>query len=83
MLYNGSAAVTLVLDQKGRLQADPVVSLSGVTDGEDLEDLTLDAADAVRDAVSGLAAKTGRTTICPRDGTSHGAAHDQADYSVP
>jgi len=55
MLHNGTAAVTLVMDAKGRLKADPVVSLTGVTDGEDLEDLVLDAADAVRDALSSMA----------------------------
>lgn len=57
MLFNGSASVTVVVDKKGRLQADPVVSFAGITDGEDLEDLVLDAADAVADMIDDMGAK--------------------------
>ena len=57
MLYNGSASVTLVMDKKGALKADPIVSFTGVTDGDDLEDLVLDAADAVRDLLDDMSAR--------------------------
>jgi ribonuclease J len=57
MLYNGSASVTLVMDKKGVLKADPIVSFTGVTDGDDLEDLVLDAADAVRDLLDDMSAR--------------------------
>ena len=57
MLYNGSASVTLVIDKKGVLKADPIVSFTGVTDGDDLEDLVLDAADAVRDLLDDMSAR--------------------------
>jgi ribonuclease J len=57
MLYNGSASVTLVMDKAGALKADPIVSFTGVTDGDDLEDLVLDAADAVRDLLDDMSAR--------------------------
>jgi ribonuclease J len=57
MLFNGSASVTVVVDKKGRLQADPVASFSGITDGEDLEDLVLDVADAIADMIDDMGAK--------------------------
>lgn len=57
MLYNGAASVTLVMDKKGALKADPIVSFTGVTDGDDLDDLVLDAADAVRDLLDDLSAR--------------------------
>lgn len=60
MLHNGSAAVTVVMDAKGGLRADPVVSFTGIADGGDLADLSLDAADAVRDALHSLSSKERR-----------------------
>lgn len=60
MLHNGAAAVTVVMDAKGGLRADPVVSITGIADGEDLEDLSLDTADAVRDALHSLSSKDRR-----------------------
>jgi len=54
MLYNGAASVTVVLDQAGKLRADPLVSFTGVSDGLDGEDLAHEAVDAVRKALNGL-----------------------------
>jgi len=34
LMWNGSAAATLVIDAQGRAKADPVVSLRGIDDGE-------------------------------------------------
>ncbi|NQW09755.1 MAG: ribonuclease J [Alphaproteobacteria bacterium] len=60
MLHNGAAAVTVVMDAKGGLRADPVISFTGIADGDDLEDLSLDAADAVRDALNSMSSKDRR-----------------------
>lgn len=56
MLFNGAAAVTVVLDKAGKLRAEPQVTLHGVAAGPDGDELALDAADAVAEAVRGLAA---------------------------
>ena len=45
MMYNGNAVVTLVVDETGRLQADPVLVLQGVSD-ENLEQNIAEAAKA-------------------------------------
>lgn len=50
----GSAAATVVLDRRGRLAADPMVSLQGVTEPEDSEELQEDAIDALIDAIEDL-----------------------------
>jgi ribonuclease J len=60
MLHNGMVSVTVVLDVNGTLQADPVVTLVGVADDEDAEDVGLDAADGVRDALRTLSARDRR-----------------------
>lgn len=54
MLFNGAAAVTLVLDKTGKLQAEPLVSFHGVTQGDGALDLEAAAANAVREALRGL-----------------------------
>lgn len=60
MLHNGAATVTLVLDSDGVLQADPMVTLVGIAEAEDAEDVALDAADAIRDALRSVSAKDRR-----------------------
>ncbi|EDP66361.1 Predicted hydrolase of the metallo-beta-lactamase superfamily protein [alpha proteobacterium BAL199] len=67
MLYNGAASVTLVLDKVGKLRAEPLVSFQGVTDGADGEDLELDAADAVREALRGLSVANRRDDEAVRE----------------
>ncbi|MEQ8397193.1 ribonuclease J [Thalassobaculum sp.] len=67
MLYNGAASVTLVLDKVGKLRAEPLVSFQGVTDGVDGEDLELDAADAVREALRGLSVANRRDDEAVRE----------------
>lgn len=54
MLNNGAAVVTLVVDRNGRLAVDPQVSLMGLEDADDLEDVQEAVADEVRAAVEGL-----------------------------
>ncbi len=54
MIHNGAAVVTLVLDARGRLAADPVVSLLGLAEVEDLEQVQDSVADQVRTAVENL-----------------------------
>ena len=39
LAQSGSAALTLVVDAKGRLQYDPLLSLQGVLDGEDEDEI--------------------------------------------
>jgi len=60
MLHNGAATVTLVLDVNGVLQADPVVTLVGIADPDDAEDVALDAADGLRDALRTLSSRDRR-----------------------
>lgn len=67
MLHNGAATVTLVLDAAGALQADPVVSLVGIADPEDAEDVELDAADAVRDVLRKVSARDRRDDEAVRE----------------
>jgi ribonuclease J len=50
MLYNGAAAATLVLDRRGKLVAEPQVSLQGLSEDED-DDLHARAAAAIEDAL--------------------------------
>ncbi len=54
MLHNGMASVTIVADAKGALRADPAVSLTGVTDPDDADDLVLDLIDAIRSGVQDM-----------------------------
>jgi ribonuclease J len=54
MLNNGAAVVTIVVDRNGRLAVDPQVSLMGLEDADDLEDVQEAVADEVRAAVEGL-----------------------------
>ena len=58
MLYNGTGAVTVVLDGKGRMAAEPIVSLSGVYDETERDDAAGEASELVRGAV--LALQPGR-----------------------
>lgn len=50
----GSAVATVVLDRRGRLAADPMVSLQGVTEPDDAETYEEDAIDALIDAIEEL-----------------------------
>ncbi|TAN53706.1 MAG: ribonuclease J, partial [Rhodospirillales bacterium] len=57
MIWNGSAVVTVVVDKKGRLLADPKVSAQGLldpeTDAQLLEDAAMAVAEAIEDMPSG------------------------------
>ena len=50
----GSAVATVVLDHRGRLAADPMVTLHGVTEPDSAEEIEDDAIDALMDAVEDL-----------------------------
>jgi ribonuclease J len=67
MLHNGAATVTLVLDAKGALKADPLVSLVGIADPEDAEDVALDAADAIREGLLKLSGRDRREDEAVRE----------------
>ena len=56
----GSAVATVVLDHRGRLAADPMVSLHGVTEPDGAEEIEDDAIDALMDAVEDLLRRTHR-----------------------
>jgi ribonuclease J len=56
MLYHGSAVATVVLDRKGRLIADPQLSLSGLAEEGDeraLEDAIVEAIEEALAKLSG------------------------------
>ena len=67
MLFNGAASVTVVLDKAGKLRADPQVSFQGVAEGADSDELALDAADAVREALGGLSVANRRDDAAVRE----------------
>ena len=50
----GLAVATVVLDGRGRLAADPMVSLQGVTEPDEAEEFEEDAIDALIDAIEEL-----------------------------
>ena len=50
----GSAVATVVVDGRGRLAADPMVSLQGVTEPDEAEEFEEDAIDALIDAIEEL-----------------------------
>jgi ribonuclease J len=54
IMYNGTAVVTLVVDRRGKLQADPQLSTQGVLDTEAEPDLIDDVGDTIRAAVEAL-----------------------------
>ncbi|GFZ79579.1 MBL fold hydrolase [Elstera cyanobacteriorum] len=58
MTYNGMAVATLVLDKRGNLQTDPVLTLHGLVDAEqDEAQILIDKAlDAIEDVVETFAA---------------------------
>jgi ribonuclease J len=51
--FNGSALVSLAVDEKGELEADPMVSLSGVVNGN-AEEIAEEIAEAIGDAIDKL-----------------------------
>lgn len=51
LAFNGAAAVTLVVDDRGKLLADPQVMLAGVVN-YDLEDIEAEIADEIADAIA-------------------------------
>ncbi|MBX6320688.1 MAG: ribonuclease J [Rhodospirillaceae bacterium] len=54
IMFNGAAVATLVLDRAGRLQADPQVTLQGLIDPENGDDMIDDIREAVRGALATL-----------------------------
>lgn len=54
MLSDGAATVTLVVDRAGGILAEPQISVKGLTDREEAEELSLDLRDALQDAVEAL-----------------------------
>jgi ribonuclease J len=49
LLYNGVALITLVVDAKGALQAEPRLALQGVLDPETEADVVVEALDALKE----------------------------------
>ncbi|MET4808024.1 ribonuclease J [Limibacillus sp. MBR-115] len=54
MLHNGSAGVTLVIDEDGELLADPVISCHGLLDEEEQEANMEDVADYIERQIASL-----------------------------
>jgi len=54
LMSHGIAVVTLVVSRGGRLEADPVVSLQGVVEGDGSEGLIADAIEAAAEAFEDL-----------------------------
>jgi ribonuclease J len=54
MLSEGAATVTLVVDRAGGILAEPQISVKGLTDKAEAEELSEDLRDALQDAVEAL-----------------------------
>ena len=54
IMFNGSAVATLVVDRRGKLQADPQLSTQGLLDSQAETDVIPEVCDAVRAAVEAL-----------------------------
>lgn len=52
--FTGAAVVTIVLDRGGRLLKEPQMTLMGIVDDHELEDLALQAGAIIADAVEGM-----------------------------
>ncbi len=52
MLYNGAAVATLVVDRKGRLAAEPRISLHGLAEEGDEQDLHAAVSEAIEQAIA-------------------------------
>ncbi len=57
LLYNGTAMVTLVLDEAGELLDDPQLTMHGLLDGDDKNDAEIEIAETVRLAIEDLSAR--------------------------
>ena len=60
MLHNGMASVTLVADDAGSLQAEPVVTFTGLAEDEEAYDLEDEAIELIETSISGLSRKDRR-----------------------
>ena len=58
--FAGSAVATIVLDRRGELAADPRVTLHGMTEPDDTDEIEEDAIDAMIDAIDELPKKARR-----------------------
>jgi ribonuclease J len=54
LLFNGSVVATVVVDRKGRLRADPRITLQGLVEADGAEDLYDAAVEAVESALERL-----------------------------
>lgn len=54
MLFNGAAAATVLLDRKGKLKGEPLVSFTGIADEGEAGELTEAAGALIRDAIDAL-----------------------------
>ncbi len=54
LLHNGAVAATVVLDAKGFCRGDPMLTVTGITDGDDEREINGLLVEMVRDAVEGL-----------------------------
>jgi len=57
MAYNGAAQITLLVDERGQLDGDPLISIDGVLDPDEEEDYLDLVVEAVADAVARLPRK--------------------------
>lgn len=82
MIWNGTAVVTVVIDAKGRLAADPRVSALGLLDPETDADILADVEAAVAEAVGALPASAKRDDAHLREAARlavRRAIHDRFD----
>jgi ribonuclease J len=54
LLHNGAVAATLILDKKGYCRLDPILTVTGITDGEEAEEIVDLLIDMVQESVDGL-----------------------------
>jgi ribonuclease J len=54
LLHNGAVAATLILDKKGYCRLDPILTVTGITDGDEAEEIDDLLMDMVRETVDGL-----------------------------
>lgn len=57
LLHNGAVAATVVLDAKGYCRVDPILTVTGITDGAESVRIDELLVDMVREAIEGLPAK--------------------------
>ena len=76
LMWNGSAAATLVIDGQGRPKADPVVSLRGIEDADG--ELNAAIVDGLKEMLADLSAAERRDDSRIEEAAQPGGAADRA-----